>query len=119
MVQPETFNNQKSPPLEDGAKVDEAAIKKFTIDNGPAFARGHQMSWRVTAVIANDKAGHRIFRPNRRRIISSTAFHAAWSISEVRRAPSNVRFIPDDQTSSFTSMKRLRLEYFPIHLHML
>jgi hypothetical protein len=74
MVQPETFNNQKSPPLEDGAKVDEAAIKKFTIDNGPAFARGHQMSWRVTAVIANDKARHRIFRPNRRRIISSTAF---------------------------------------------
>jgi hypothetical protein len=28
----------------------------------------------LTAVIANDKARHRILRPNRRRIISSTAF---------------------------------------------
>ena len=42
------------------------------------------MSWRVTAVIANDKARHRILRPNRRRIISSTAF--SHSLGQFRKS---------------------------------
>src|SRR6266550_7861831 len=41
----------------------------------------------LTAVIANDKARHRILRPNRRRIISSRAvFTQSGPISDIRIA---------------------------------
>mgnify|MGYP001025603355 FL=1 len=55
--------------LQDGAKIDEAAIKKFTIDNGPAFAHPRFVEFRSAIPLsATNKPDRRLLTQEAERI---------------------------------------------------
>jgi hypothetical protein len=55
--------------LQDGAKMDEAAVKKFTIDNGPAFAHPRFVAFRsMIPLSATNKPDRRLLTEEAERI---------------------------------------------------